>query len=142
MVSRRKLREQPSRFTGSFNNAFAAARKQGLKQFQWNGKLYGTQLATQQKAPTQQKAAPANEPTYLDSMRRGSLPQVDVVAKRVSTTPIPAPVQPAQNTPSADSLGWGRFDRFRRKYTLESRMLFYWKTGNYSYGRSFYLLLR
>lgn len=40
-------------------------------------------------------------------MRRGSLPQVDVVAKRVSTTPIPAPVQPAQNTPSADSLGWG-----------------------------------
>lgn len=40
-----KFREQPSRFTGSFNNAFAAARKQGLKQFQWNGKLYGTQLA-------------------------------------------------------------------------------------------------
>lgn len=71
-----KFREQPSRFTGSFNNAFAAAGKQGLKQFQWNGKLYGTQLATQQKAPTQQKAAPA-------------------------------PVQPAQNTPSADSLGWG-----------------------------------
>lgn len=62
-----KFKEQPSRFTGSFNNAFAAARKQGLKQFQWNGKLYGTQLATQQKAPT----------------------------------------QPAQNTPSADSLGWG-----------------------------------
>ena len=40
-------------------------------------------------------------------MRRGSLPQVDVTAKRVSTAPIPAPVQPAQNTPSADSLGWG-----------------------------------
>lgn len=83
MVSRRKLRQQTER------NSQAA------------------QLATQQKAPTQQKAAPANEPTYLDSMRRGSLPQVDVVAKRVSTTPIPAPVQPAQNTPSADSLGWG-----------------------------------
>lgn len=82
-----KFREQPSRFTGSFNNAFAAARQKGLQQFEWNGKLYGTQLATQQKAPTQQKAAPANEPTYLDSMRRGSLPQVDVVAKRVSTTP-------------------------------------------------------
>lgn len=69
-----KFREQPSRFTGSFNNAFAAARQKGLQQFEWNGKLYGTQLATQQKAPTQQKAAP---------------------------------VQPAQNTPSADSLGWG-----------------------------------
>lgn len=66
-----KFRGQPSRFTGSFNNAFAAARQKGLQQFEWNGKLYGTQLATQQKAP------------------------------------IPAPVQPAQNTPSADSLGWG-----------------------------------
>lgn len=64
-----KFRGQPSRFTGSFNNAFAAARQKGLQQFEWNGKLYGTQLATQQKAP--------------------------------------APVQPAQNTPSADSLGWG-----------------------------------
>ena len=95
-----KFRGQPSRFTGSFNNAFAAARQKGLQQFEWNGKLYGTQLATQQKAPAQ-------EPTYLDSMKRGSLPQVDVVAKRVSTAPIPAPVQPAQNTPSADSLGWG-----------------------------------
>lgn len=62
-----KFRGQPSRFTGSFNNAFAAARQKGLQQFEWNGKLYGTQLAT----------------------------------------PIPAPVQPAQNTPSADSLGWG-----------------------------------
>ena len=102
-----KFRGQPSRFTGSFNNAFAAARQKGLQQFEWNGKLYGTQLATQQKAPAQQQAAPANEPTYLDSMKRGSLPQVDVVAKRVSTAPIPAPVQPAQNTPSADSLGWG-----------------------------------
>lgn len=101
-----KFRGQPSRFTGSFNNAFAAARQKGLQQFEWNGKLYGTQLATQQKAPAQQQAAPANEPTYLDSMR-GSLPQVDVTAKRVSTAPIPAPVQPAQNTPSADSLGWG-----------------------------------
>lgn len=49
---------QPSRFTGSFNNAFAAARQKGLQQFEWNGKLYGTQLATQQKAPAQQQAAP------------------------------------------------------------------------------------
>nr|DAG52702.1 MAG TPA: hypothetical protein [Caudoviricetes sp.] len=81
---------QPSRFTGSFNNAFAAARQKGLQQFEWNGKLYGTQVA-------------ASEPTY----NGGSLPQVHVTAKRVSTTPIPAPVQPAQNTSSADNLGWG-----------------------------------
>lgn len=29
---------------GHFNNAFAAARKAGLKTFTWNGKLYGTNL--------------------------------------------------------------------------------------------------
>ena len=101
---------QSSNFTGSFNNAFAAARKQGLKQFQWNGKLYGTQLASAQQAAPQTKQAPAPaaksntpEPTYLDSMRRGSLPQVDIVAQRVSTAPIPAPVQAAQVTSSAIS---------------------------------------
>lgn len=85
---------QSSNFTGSFNNAFAAARKQGLKQFQWNGKLYGTQLASAQQAAQQTKQAPtqtakpnAPESTYLDSM--------------------PAPVQAVQNEPSADALGWG-----------------------------------
>lgn len=101
-------------FTGSFNNAFAAARKQGLKQFQWNGKLYGTQLASAKQAAPQTKQAPtqtakpnAPEPAYLDSMRRGSLPQVNVVAQKAATTPMPAPVQAVQNEPSADSLGWG-----------------------------------
>lgn len=105
---------QSSNFTGSFNNAFAAARKQGLKQFQWNGKLYGTQLASAQQAAQQTKQAPtqtakpnAPESTYLDSMRRGSLPQVNVVAQRAATTPMPAPVQAVQNEPSADALGWG-----------------------------------
>lgn len=39
-------------FTGSFNSAFGQARKAGLKEFTWNGKRYGTQLATQQKAAT------------------------------------------------------------------------------------------
>ena len=105
---------QSSNFTGSFNSAFAAARKQGLKQFQWNGKLYGTQLASAQQAAPQTKQAPAQtaksnapEPTYLDSMRRGSLPQVNVVAQRAATTPMPAPVQAVQNEPSVDALGWG-----------------------------------
>ena len=65
-----KFRGQPSRFTGSFNNAFAAARRKGLQQFEWNGKLYGTQLATQQKAPTQQKAAP--DTLNADSLGWGS----------------------------------------------------------------------
>lgn len=77
-------------FTGSFNSAFAAARKQGLKQFQWNGKLYGTQLASNPK-PTQvtqtpkqvtQNIEPVQEGTYEDSMRRGVLPEVSVVANK------------------------------------------------------------
>lgn len=51
--------------TMSFNQAFAAARKQGLKQFEWRGKQYGTQLATQtpQAPKATPKAAPAQKPT-------------------------------------------------------------------------------
>lgn len=82
-----KFRGGQQGFTGSFNNAFAAARKQGLKQFQWNGKLYGTQLASAQQAVPQTKQAPAQ------------------TAK--PNAPIPAPVQAVQNEPSADALGWG-----------------------------------
>lgn len=59
-------------FTGSFNSAFAAARKQGLKQFQWNGKLYGTQLAsTPAQAAPQTQQAPAAKPSVV--LRRNLL---------------------------------------------------------------------
>lgn len=33
------------RFGGNFNSAFAAARRSGLGEFEWNGKRYGTALA-------------------------------------------------------------------------------------------------
>ena len=33
------------RFGGSFNSAFAAARRSGLGEFEWNGKRYNTKLA-------------------------------------------------------------------------------------------------
>lgn len=36
----------------SFNSAFAAARKQGLSEFTWNGKRYGTKLASEVKSST------------------------------------------------------------------------------------------
>lgn len=36
----------------SFNSAFAAARKQGLSEFTWNGKRYGTKLASETKSVT------------------------------------------------------------------------------------------
>ena len=38
----------------SFNQAFATARKQGLKQFEWRGKQYGTQLASEVQKPKSQ----------------------------------------------------------------------------------------
>lgn len=52
-------------FTGSFNSAFGQARKAGLKEFTWNGKRYGTQLASAKQA------APQNEPS-ADSLGWGS----------------------------------------------------------------------
>lgn len=36
----------------TFNEAFAQARKQGLDKFQWNGKWYGTKLASEVKSST------------------------------------------------------------------------------------------
>jgi hypothetical protein len=44
----------------SFNEAFRAARKDGLKTFKWRGGTYGTELASESKKPS--KAAPAAAP--------------------------------------------------------------------------------
>lgn len=57
-----KIQTPATKPTMSFNQAFAAARKQGLKQFEWRGKQYGTQLATQAPKATP-KAAPTQQPT-------------------------------------------------------------------------------
>ena len=43
----RELRQTARRMvagTGSFDNAFALARKNGMKVFTWNGKKYGTKM--------------------------------------------------------------------------------------------------
>lgn len=42
----------PDLSQGSFNQAFAAARKGGLSTFNWRGKSYGTQLAQTRPAPS------------------------------------------------------------------------------------------
>ena len=42
------------RFGGSFNDAFASARRNGLNEFEWNGKRYTTDLAPQQPKITSQ----------------------------------------------------------------------------------------
>lgn len=63
----------------SFNSAFAAARKQGLSEFTWNGKQYGTQVA----GSTKQK--PAQQTTTRSSITSNNLPEVTVTASRINS---------------------------------------------------------
>lgn len=63
----------------SFNSAFAAARKQGLSEFTWNGKRYGTQLA----GSTKQK--PAQQTTTRSSITSNNLLEVTVTNPRVNS---------------------------------------------------------
>ena len=58
--------------SSSFKEAFAAARKSGNKTFTWNGKLYGTQLASS-SAPKTAKAAKGSD---YSNEGRGSVPTV------------------------------------------------------------------
>lgn len=63
----------------SFNSAFAAARKQGLSEFTWNGKQYGTQVAGASKPK------PAQQTTTRSSITSNNLPEVTVTAPRVNS---------------------------------------------------------
>lgn len=63
----------------SFNSAFAAARKQGLSEFTWNGKQYGTQVAGSSKPKTNQQTSTRS------SIISNNLPEVTVTAPRVNS---------------------------------------------------------
>lgn len=63
----------------SFNSAFAAARKQGLSEFTWNGKQYGTQLVGSTKPKSTQQT------TAKSSITSNNLPEVTVTAPRVNS---------------------------------------------------------
>ena len=63
----------------SFNSAFAAARKQGLSEFTWNGKQYRTQLAGSTKPKTNQQTSTKS------SITSNNLPEVTVTASRVNS---------------------------------------------------------
>ena len=62
----------------SFNSAFAA-RKQGLSEFTWNGKQYGTQVAGSSKPKTNQQTSTRS------SITSNNLPEVTVTAPRVNS---------------------------------------------------------
>ncbi len=66
----------------SFNEAFRAARKDGLKTFKWRGGTYGTELASESKKPSKAasatsipKAAPAAAP-------KAEAPKAEAPARR------------------------------------------------------------
>lgn len=63
----------------SFNSAFAAARKQGLSEFTWNGKQYGTQLASSTKPKSTQQT------TAKSSITSNNLPEVTITASKVNS---------------------------------------------------------
>lgn len=63
----------------SFNSAFAAARKQGLSEFTWNGKQYGTQVADSSKPKTNQQTSTKS------SITSNNLPEVTITAPRVNS---------------------------------------------------------
>lgn len=71
--------DKPKTKRQSFNSAFAAARKQGLSEFTWNGKQYGTQLA----GSTKQK--PAQQTTAKSSITSNNLPEVIITAPRINS---------------------------------------------------------
>lgn len=54
--------KEPETKTTTFKEAFAAARKSGDKVFEWNGKKYTSDLATEKKAAPKVEAATKSEP--------------------------------------------------------------------------------
>lgn len=70
---------EPKTKRQSFNSAFAAARKQGLSEFTWNGKQYGTQLAGSTKPK------PVQQTTTRSSITSNNLPEVTVTAPRANS---------------------------------------------------------
>ena len=73
----------------SFSSAFAEARRQGLKIFEWNGKKYGTQLAsevTKKPAPnkTEPKVQTNNAPNKTEpKVQTNNAPKINIVTSRI-----------------------------------------------------------
>jgi len=73
----------------SFNEAFRAARKEGLKTFKWKGGNYGTELASESKKPSKATApadAPKADAPKADAFKadafKADAPKADAPARR------------------------------------------------------------
>lgn len=58
---------QPASSSGKFGDAFAAARKSGLKEFEWNGKKYNTKLKGEDSSPS--KKEPESTGSVVNGLR-------------------------------------------------------------------------
>jgi hypothetical protein len=104
----------PNQIRKQFNTAFAAARKRGLKQFKFNGKLFTTDVAPPKakvdaacraapgqtaasQTPAPQKAVPAPTPTPQAPQDQGLKSDVQKAVPAPTPTPQP-PHDPAPST--------------------------------------------
>lgn len=110
--------EEPKKV--SFNTAFANARKQGLKEFTWNGKQYGTKLANETKSVAKDKI-----PSY-------KLPEVVITASKPKTNNNQkSTVKTENNTTSPVSRRMPNNDKpGRAAYTDNNGEVIYVKRGN------------
>lgn len=84
--------EAPKKKT--FNQAFAEARRQGLKVFEWNGKKYGTQLASEVKPKTvKTTSVQKSEPKKEQKVQRATETSTAPVRRQTSSTTLPNPTQ-------------------------------------------------
>lgn len=76
----------------SFSSAFAEARRQGLKVFEWNGKKYGTKLASEvTKKPTTNKTEPkATKVTKATKTEPKTEPKVQTIERELPEVVITA----------------------------------------------------
>lgn len=97
---------QPLAQAMTFGQAFAAVRKAGLQVFDWNGKKYGTQLASQPKAPIVAHSPNPQGPPDLITHTPVPSPFVqgpptfingpEAWRNTPGSAPIPTPAPPAQ----------------------------------------------
>lgn len=107
--------------SGSFNQAFAAARKAGQTTFTWNGKSYGTRRADE--TPEQYRAK-------MQQSAPGPTPKMETIPTRSipTNTPTPELIRPAASAPATkaseiqNSQANTKSQQLKRKEPMKKKM--------------------
>jgi hypothetical protein len=75
------MRDEAASKTPSFKEAFASARSGGGKDFEWNGKKYSTELASDKKATPTSKAASETSKATPETSKTASKPASETSAR-------------------------------------------------------------